>query len=126
MVKEGDKHHLFQHATVAISKQEAFIKAVELARLTEPTLYELAAQCGGFTIACGQEFTFEALKTAFGIEAPPEQRLKFIIPDDPETQAKNKLIQDIIATGSEYFLESNKHKLSEWEISYIKECLAKK
>lgn len=125
-VDQNQCRHLFLFTTAAFSKDEAVGKGLENMRRTNPELFNLGMQCGGFELVCYQELTAGQIDLMFKKTMNPLPPLDIKVavgPQDEAREEKNRLIKQIIETRDNGLLEANRGRLTEYEMAYIKDTL---
>lgn len=128
---ERGEAHLFLFSTVAISKQDAFIRGLETMKHLIPGLYELGQANSGFSIASYQVLSYSDIKHNFNLEmqktepaAPaPDFKIQFEqVPEEkPVTLSrKSKAMHKIIQKGSLEYLDKKASKYTEFEVEYMR------
>lgn len=118
--------HLFFHSGIAMSKQDAFLRAMATMKHDIPELYALGQAGSGFKIAMIQEMSWNDIQRNFKNFITPQQIQFKVVEQTKEEKLseKNQLIKTIIETRDRALLEASKDKLNEYEISYINDTIA--
>lgn len=132
--KQGQAH-LFFHSCITVSKQDAYIAALKTMERTIPELYHIGQVNDGFEIATHRVYSYSELQHSFRKEIDKNERpnikpIDIIVTPDldqpegievVEDTKKNRLIKKIIAKGTEKYLEKHAHKLTAYEVAYIRD-----